>query len=177
MHCFVQYIKDLSLTNILSAAWLKTQLREQIWRCLWLVLHPFFWINWFPHYSFLCWWLLQVEVSILVAESHVHQAIRGGGSRLCWLVVQNHGSEPAQHSHPWHRLIEAPPPADTFLGLSSFTYRYCAHMYMVHNACWHFFFSSLLGFIFSSFSRLAPAAGPVESLLYCKTTASPPRCR
>lgn len=39
---------------------------------------------------------------VFYVESHVHQAIGGGGSGFCWLVVQNHGAQPTQHPHPQH---------------------------------------------------------------------------
>lgn len=44
-----------------------------------------------------CWCL-----SGFLLESHVHQTVWGGRSRFCWLVVQNHGAQPAQYSHTQH---------------------------------------------------------------------------
>lgn len=62
-----------------------------------------------------------------ISEPHVHQAIRSGGSGLCRLVVQNHGPQPAQYSHPRHWVNRSPPHCPGIpLGLA------CIHIKILH---------------------------------------------
>lgn len=55
---------------------------------------------------------LKASSTLAVAGSHIYQACRSGWGGLCWLAVQNHGSESAKHSHS-HLWMNSSPATHT----------------------------------------------------------------